>query len=306
MTVPKDLTASVRRRLLNLSRERKEDFNLVLTRFGIERLLFRLSKSEYANDFILKGAMLFHLWSTTPYRPTRDVDLLSFGSPDLGSVTDIFRRICAIPVEPDGVAFDPDSVAAEAIREEAIYDGVRVTMIGRLGVARIPLQIDVGFGDAVLPTPETTVFPTLLELPAPELRVYRRETVIAEKFHAMVDLGIANSRMKDFFDIHYFALTFVFEGQDLCLAIESTFSRRKTPIPSAPPIALGREFATDMAKLRQWSAFLKRSKLDQDGVDLAEVTASIQAFLWPLIVALSKGQRFSLHWKPGGPWAIKS
>jgi hypothetical protein len=306
MTASKNLVASVRQRLLNLSRERKEDFNLVLTRFGIERLLYRLSKSENASDFILKGAMLFHLWSASPHRPTRDVDLLSFGSPDLGLVTNIFRRICAIPVEPDGVVFDPDSVAAEAIREEAIYDGLRVTMMGRLGVARIPLQIDVGFGDAILPTPETTLFPTLLDLPAPELRVYRRETVIAEKFHAMVELGIANSRMKDFFDIRYFATTISFEGHDLCLAIESTFSRRKTPIPSALPTALSSEFATDMAKRTQWSAFLKKSKLDQDEVNLAEVIASIREFLGPPTEAVSKGLSFSLHWKPGGPWVAKS
>lgn len=302
MTAPKDLIASVRGRLLNLSRHRKEDFNLVLTRFGIERLLYRLSKSEHANDFILKGAVLFHLWSATPHRPTRDVDLLAFGSPDLSVIANIFRQICTVPVEPDGVTFDPDSVAAEAIREEAIYDGVRVTMRGRLGVARIPLQIDVGFGDAILPAPETTVFPTLLDLPAPELRAYRRETVIAEKFHAMVDLGMANSRMKDFFDIRYFAKTFAFEGHDLCLAIESTFSRRKTPVPRTLPTALSPAFAADMAKRTQWSAFLKRSKLDPDGVDLAEVIASIQVFIGPPTESLGKGQPFSLFWNPGGPW----
>jgi hypothetical protein len=250
--------------------------------------------------------MLFHLWSATPHRPTRDVDLLAFGSPDLGVIADIFRRICAVPVEPDGVTFDPDSVAVEAIREEAVYDGVRVTLMGRLGVARIPLQVDVGFGDAVLPTPEMAVFPTLLELPAPRLRAYRRETVIAEKFHAMVDLGIANSRMKDFFDVHYFAMTFAFDGPDLRLAIESTFSRRKTAVPGAVPTALSQEFAADMAKRTQWSAFLKRSKLDQAEPDVAKVISSIHAFLWPPTEALSKGLPFALRWNPGGPWVARS
>ena len=306
MTVPKDMTASVRQRLLNLSRKRKEDFNLVLTRFGIERLLYRLSKSKHADDFILKGAMLFHLWSATPHRPTRDVDLLSFGSPDLELIANIFQRICTVPVESDGVSFDPDSVTAEVIREEAIYDGVRVTMMGKLGVARIPLQIDVGFGDAILPTPETTIFPTLLELPAPKLRAYRRETVVAEKFHAMVDLGMANSRMKDFFDIRYLATTFAFDGQALCQAIESTFSRRETPIPGSLPMALSQEFSTDMAKRTQWAAFLNKSKLDQEDPDLVKVVTSIHTFLWPPTEALSKGKPFLSLWNPGGPWVAKS
>jgi len=306
MTTLKDLTASVRQRLLNLSRKRKEDFNLVLTRFGIERLLYRLYKSEYADDFILKGAMLFQLWSTTPHRPTRDVDLLSFGSPDPEVIANIFRQICNVPVEADGVAFDPASVAAEAIREDAIYDGIRVIIMGRLGMARIPLQIDVGFGDAVLPTPERMVFPTLLELPAPELRAYRRETVIAEKFHAMVDLGMANSRMKDFFDIRYLATTFAYDGRDLCQAIESTFAARKTAIPASLPIALSRDFAADPAKGTQWSAFLKRSKLDQGASDLADVIASIHVFLWPPTAALSKNQTFALLWNPSGPWVEKT
>lgn len=306
MSVQKNLAASVRQRLLNLSRDRREDFNLLLTRFGIERLLYRLSKSEHANDFILKGAMLFHLWSTTLHRPTRDVDLLAFGSPELALIANVFRRICMVSVESDGILFDPDSVVAKVIREEAIYDGVRVSMMGRLGVARIPIQVDVGFGDAVLPTPETRFFPSLLDFPAAELRVYRRETVIAEKFHAMVDLGMANSRMKDFFDIRFLAITFAFDGNVLCRAIESTFSSRKTPFPGSQPTALSRDFSMDMVKQTQWSAFLKKSMLDQEHPDLAEVIAFIHSFLWPPIEALADGRSFDLFWVPGGPWGTKS
>ncbi len=301
MTAPRNLPASIHQRLLALSRRNHEEFNLVLTRFGIERLLYRLSRSDYADRFILKGAMLFSVWASVPHRPTRDVDLLGFGSPAASDLAQTFRTICSAPVGADGVTFDVNSIRVDPIREEAIYDGLRVRLIGYLGNARIPLQIDVGFGDAAKPDPESAVFPVLLELPAPRLRVYRRETVIAEKFHAIVDLGMANSRMKDYFDLRFLSMNFAFDGSDLCLAIESTFRLRDTPILDAP-VGLSPEFAFDESKRRQWSAFLRRAGVNAFEFDLKTVIDDLRAFLDPPRTSLRDGLWFSETWPPGGPW----
>jgi Nucleotidyl transferase AbiEii toxin, Type IV TA system len=193
---PRDRAASVRQRLLNLAKERAEDFNFVLLRYGLERLLFRLGQSRHASTFVLKGAMLFPLWSGSPHRATKDMDLLGSGPPDIPRFVDVFREVSAIATD-DGVIFIPDTVAGVAIREEAIYDGIRITLEGRLGAARLPLQVDVGFGDAVTPVPVEASYPVLLsDMSAPRLRVYARETAIAEKVEAMVTLGIGNSRMR--------------------------------------------------------------------------------------------------------------
>jgi predicted nucleotidyltransferase component of viral defense system len=258
---PRNLAASVRHRLTDLARKQGEDFQLVLTRYVIERLLYRLSRSPYRHEFILKGAMLFRVWTDQIHRPTRDLDLLSRGEPSLEANTQIFRDICGIEVEDDGLTFDPATVTAERIKEDQEYEGVRVGCRAQLGQARIDLQIDVGFGDAVVPRPANVNYPAMLGFPAPVLRAYPRETVVAEKFQAMVMLGIANSRMKDFFDIWTLANAFAFDGTCLCRAIRATFKRRKTVLPTAPPLALTAEYGADMAKVRQWQAFIKKGKL---------------------------------------------
>lgn len=202
---PRDRAASVRQRLLNLAKERGEDFNFVLLRYGLERLLFRLGQSRHARTFVLKGAMLFPLWSGSPHRATKDMDLLGSGPPDIPRFVDVFREVAGVTAD-DGVIFLPDTVAGVAIRDEAVYDGIRITLEGRLGAAKLPLRVDVGFGDAVTPAPIEASYPVLLaDMPVPRLRVYARETAIAEKVETMVSLGIGNSRMKDFFDIWYLA-----------------------------------------------------------------------------------------------------
>src|SRR5487761_2398358 len=231
MTVdqPRNLAASVRQRLLNISKRDGEAFDLVLTRYALERLLYRLGQSEYRDQFLLKGAMLFAVWGGEIHRPTRDVDLLGFGTSELPQVEKFFRDICQEAVVPDGLEFLPDTMRAMEIREDQEYQGVRVLFDARLENAVIPIQIDIGYGDAVTPAPEDITYPTMLDFAAPKLRAYPLYTVVAEKFQAMVWLGIANSRMKDFYDIWIIMQKFSLEGQILSQAVEATFARRKTP-----------------------------------------------------------------------------
>lgn len=208
----KNVAHSVRDRLHKLAKERGEEFNFVLVRYALERLLYRVSKSAHGGEFILKGAMLFTIWSKHPHRATKDLDLLGSGSPDLERLAGVFRDVCVASVEDDGVSFEPRSVEARRIKEDAEYEGVRVTLVGKLGSAQLAVQIDVGFGDSVVPPPTTVEFPTLLPFPGPVIRAYAKETVVAEKVHAMVDLGMANTRMKDFFDLWFLSREFEFEG----------------------------------------------------------------------------------------------
>jgi len=299
---PRNLTASVRHRLTDLARKQGEDFQLVLTRYVIERLLYRLSRSPYHDQFVLKGAMLFRVWTDQIHRPTRDLDLLSKGKPTLETLANIFREICGLAVEEDGLTFDPATVTAERIKEDQEYEGVRVGCRAQLGQARIDLQIDIGFGDAVVPRPANITYPAMLEFPAPVLRAYPRQTAVAEKFQAMVMFGIANSRMKDFYDLWLLAGNFEFDGPSLCKAIQATFHRRKTELPAKPPLALTPEFGTDAAKIRQWQAFVKKGKLDTAGVTLEQVCAFLSGFLMPPTVALVAGGNFEMAWPPAGPW----
>jgi len=293
-----NLAASVRQRLLNISQKRKEPFDLILSHYAIERFLYRLSHSKYSDRFLLKGAMLFSIWMNEMHRPTRDVDFLGFGENDEVELADIFRELCNLPVEPDGLVFDPATVKAKSIREEAAYAGIRVTMVARLENALIPVQADVGFGDAVTPAPQEIIFPVLLDFPAPTLRAYPIYTVVAEKLEAMIYLGEPNSRMKDFFDVWFLSQRFEFSGEILTEAIHSTFARRKTPISQELPAAFSDSFAA--MKELQWNSFLKRNGLVQ--APFAEVLKSLQNFaVRPLEAALTD-KAFSLHWQPNGPW----
>ena len=247
----------MRARLLNLAKLRGEDLDLVLKRYGIERLLYRVSQSAHRDAFILKGAMLFELWMGRAHRTTKDLDLLGSGSADIPRLEAIFRELCMLPVDPDGLAFFPESVKGTEIREDSLYQGVRVTLLARLGVARISLQVDIGFGDAVFPAPEEIEYPSLLGFPCPRLRAYSQATVVAEKFHAMVELGLVNSRLKDYLDIWTILQAFEVPPETLGQAIQATFQRRKTAVPSSLPIGLSRTFATDPQKQVQWKAFLR-------------------------------------------------
>lgn len=302
MTSPADLTASIRQRLLNRSRAQAEDFSLTLSRYGIERLLYRLAQSAYADQFVLKGALLFVVWTGQTYRPTRDLDLAGFGDSSPDRLRQIFSELCRLAVEADGLEFEPDSIRLAEIREIQEYPGQRVRLTARLGQAEILLQVDIGFGDAMTPAPAEVVYPTLLDLPAPRLKVCPKETVIAEKLQAMVSLGMINSRMKDFYDIWLMTRRFSFEGRVLAQAIRSTFQRRNTAIPVALPVALTARFGQDREKQTLWQAFLARSRLETGHPDLAEIISHIAQFLAPLLAALAKHQDFNQHWSPGTGW----
>ena len=296
--VKRNLPASVRQRLLLASQQQGVPFDLVLTRYGIERLLYRLSESPHANRFLLKGAMLFRVWTDASHRPTRDLDLLGTGPAELDALEAMFRDICVVPVEADGLEFHADSVKAHSIREEALYDGLRVNLEARLGNARIPIQVDVGFGDAVTPEPQTVEFPALLDFPAPALRGYPIYTVVAEKLEALVLLGEANSRMKDFYDLWFLSCTFEFHGAILASAIEATFQRRKTPLPHEVPSGLRDDFAA--LKAIQWDAFLRKNQLG--AADMKNVISTIRGFVLPPLQAASTGNSFECVWRSETGW----
>jgi predicted nucleotidyltransferase component of viral defense system len=294
-----NLSASVRQRLLNLATERKEDFGLLLTRYGLERFLYRLSISPHRDAFVLKGALLLQLWTAETYRPTRDLDLLRLGTSDI-NFRRVFSEVCSQDVEDDGLTF-PDKIRVERIRDEEAYAGVRVRMEARLGNVRIPLQIDVGLGDTIVPTSEELEYPTLLKFPAPKLHAYSKESVVAEKFEAMVKLGVANSRMKDFYDLWVLAQRFEFESSTLAAAIQSTFKTRRTALPRSSPLALRTEFHELPTKQTQWRAFLQKSKLEADS-SLKEIIEVIREFLMPVVDGVLNGNEENQVWQPGGPW----
>lgn len=300
----RDVGASVRQRLLDRARAQGEDFQLVLTWYGIERLLYRLSRSAHTESFILKGAMLFSLWSGEAHRSTRDLDLLGFGDSRVARIEAVFREICQVPCD-DGVQFDAESVTGEEIRSPDEYDGVRLKLIGRLAGARVALQVDIGFGDAVVPPPETIEYPSLLDLPTPRIRAYPREAVVAEKFQALVELGIANTRMKDFYDLWMLARRFDFDGERLARAIAATFERRRTPVPAEAPLALTAEFHGDAAKQTQWRAFLRKGAV-VEAAELAPVVGLIHSFLAPPAAAARRGEALASQWPSGGPWKPRS
>ncbi len=302
----KNLAASVRDRLLKHARESKDEFQLVLMRFGLERVLYRLSQSDYADEFVVKGAMLFLVWTGEPHRSTKDLDLLALKSASTQQLEAVFRKVLKTTVEDDGLIFLPDTVAAEPIRENDIYQGVRPSMEARLGNARIPLQVDIGFGDIVTPKAGRIVFPTLLALPAPKVAVYPKETAIADKFEIMIKLGVANSRMKDYHDIWTLCREFEFDGEVLSKAVRATFRRRRTAIPVEIPTALAPEFYADPSKQRQWEAFTKRGKLKVTERNLAIVVALVRDFLWPVASALINEASFKGHWPKSGGWKFPS
>lgn len=297
----RNTAASVRARLLNHARRTRQDFNLVLTRYALERLLYRLGASSHADQFLLKGALLFDLWFDIPHRPTRDADFLGFCSAELPHLEAIFKDVCAMETD-DGVAFRPDTVNAAEIRKEANYHGVRITLLGLIDGARCSMQIDVGFGDAVTPEPEDVQYPVMLpEFAPPKLRAYPRYTVVAEKLEALVSLGIANSRMKDYFDLWVLSRNIEFDGDTLRCAVRATFDRRKTVLPPDTPFGLTDAFAQDAQKQKQWQAFLGKNRLE--ALRLEDVVASLRSFLLPIVAAANADAGYSQCWPAGGPWS---
>ena len=298
----KNTAASIRARLLSLAQSKAEDYQRVLGRYAVERFLYRLGRSPYRDKFVLKGATLFTLWTGHTHRPTKDLDLLGQGSSAIGEVEQTIRAICQIQ-EEDGLVFDSASVEGTKIKEDDEYDGVRIKLLADLAGARIPMQIDIGFGDAVYPQPELASFPVLLPMEAPLIRAYPREASIAEKFQAMVLLDIRNSRMKDFYDIWFIANTWTFDMASLRNAIFASFERRGSTIPTGVPFALTDHFLNDPQKTQQWSAFVNRLDPGEKAPSLEEVGAVLRAFLLPCISGNSPTKPEILSWTPNQGWS---
>ena len=295
-----NMGASIRDRLLSKARAEKLDFNLLLTRYALERMLYRLSISQHREQFLLKGALLFDLWFDVPHRPTHDIDFLGFGAADISRLEAVFRDICRIE-SPDGIVFQPDSVKGAEIRKEANYAGIRLTLMGVLDSARCPIQIDVGFGDAVVPGPEDARYPIILPgMPEPQLRVYPRYTVVAEKLEALTSLGMLNSRMKDFFDLWVLAKHSDFDGSVLSQAVAATFERRSTALPEGIPIGLSDGFINDAQKVKQWLAFLRKNALEP--MLLETVIGDLRDFLLPVLASVSAGSTRDRAWRAGEGW----
>lgn len=297
----KNIAASVHQRLLNAARESGRPFNELVQYYALERWLYRLARSDYRNQFVLKGALMLLVWKLPTTRPTRDIDLLGRVSNDLSSVRQVIAEICQVAGEDDGMFFDPETVTTERIAEDADYEGVRAKFSASLGNTRLPMQIDMGFSDIITPEPATIVYPVILGHPAPELHAYNRETVIAEKFEAMVKLGELNSRMKDFFDIWMLAQTGEFDGEALSRAVGRTFHRRGTPL-SSDPLCFSESFGKSESKTVQWRAFLRRNKLTDAPDSFAHVIELIAKFLQPVAHAAAADQPMKAIWKAGGEW----
>jgi hypothetical protein len=300
VTPSRNLVQSVHARLGDRARKDGRPFQEVLEYFGMERFLYRLSRSSHADRFVLKGALMLRVWDAPVARPTRDIDLLGRMDNAPETLARAIVNACEVEVEPDGLTFDPASVTATRIKEDAEYSGVRVRFVGLLGKARIPMQIDVGFGDVVVPAAKEIHYPTLLDSPAPHLKGYPRETVVAEKFEAMVKLGTLNSRMKDFYDIWLMSRRFDFDGAVLARAITATFDNRKTAVDPAP-VALTPVLSENQATIAQWRAFVRRSKLTNVPDRLADVASALTIFLGPVASGCVAGS-FTQSWTAPGPW----
>jgi len=299
--VSADSGRTVYLQLQRLAKAREITTDLILNRYTIERFLYRLSRSPYRERYVLKGASLFAVWADQPYRATLDLDLAGFGESDRDAIIEIFRAIARIEDEDDGLVFLVEDITATAIRHDEEYGGICVRIPARLHTAKPVFQIDIAFGDAITPPADEIDYPVLLSFPAPRLRAYPRDTVVAEKWEAMVSLGAINSRMKDFFDVWVLSRDFAFDGATLAAAIAATFARRGTVIPREPPVALT-IFADDATKRQQWRAFLQRSKVTNKTATLPEIIAAITPFLIEPTRATAMGEPFSRHWIRGGPW----
>jgi predicted nucleotidyltransferase component of viral defense system len=297
----RDLSASVRQRLLNQSRAQGRPFQELLQYFAMERFLYRLAKSPFSDRFVLKGALLLTAWNAPLSRPTMDIDLAGRTSNELDHIAELMRAVCEAVTAPDGIEFNRASIEVSRIKEEADYEGIRVRFHAILARARIPMQIDIGFGDVIVPGPAEIEYPTLLDFPAPVLLAYPRETVIAEKLEALTALGMLNSRMKDYYDLALLSRMYSFEAEHVIEAIVSTFRHRRTRI-EAEPTGLTAAFSADPARAIQWRAFVKRSRFSEQPRDLEILVAEVRRFAFPLLGAAAAERPFKSRWQAGGPW----
>lgn len=297
----RDVAASVRARLQNQAKASSRPFQEVLQYYGLERFLYRFAQSRHRDHFLLKGALMLRVWDTPESRPTRDIDFLGFVDNEVETIENIVREICSVEVEDDGLRFDALTVKGQNIKEDADYQGVRIKFFGLLQNACVPMQIDIGFGDVVHPSPEEQAYPTILDFPAARLRMYPRVTLIAEKFQAMVALGTLNSRMKDFFDIWLLSRQFDFAGADLAGAIGKTFHNRNTEL-ELEPVALTASFMAAQNTQAMWKAWTRRSHLESVPNSLDEMREPLRRFLLPAVTALIEEEGFRHHWRAPGPW----
>ena len=297
----RNTAASVHRRLLNMARETSRPFNELLQLYAIERFIYRLSQSSYADRFILKGALMLLAWNNRATRPTLDIDLLGKIANTHAVIIAAMQEICDIEVEADGMSYKAETVRAARIAEDAEYEGVRVRLQGELGNAQIYLQIDIGFGDVLVPGPGTVIYPSLLGFTSPVVYGYSIESIIAEKFHAMVKHGVLNSRMKDFYDVWLLSRSYGFVGAILTRAIAETFKNRNTPVPAAPTV-FDPSFVADNSKQAQWNGFVTKAKLLNTPQSFDDITADIKVFLKPIVDSLVQQQAFDREWTAPGPW----
>jgi len=300
----RDVSASVRQRLLNQARAQERPFQELLQYFAMERFLYRLSKSTFADRFVLKGALLLTAWRAPLSRPTMDIDLAGRTSNELNHIAELMGAVCGMATEPDGIEFVPASIEVSRIKEDADYEGVRVRFHATLARARIPMQIDIGFGDVIVPAPSELEYPTLLDFPAPLLYAYPRETVVAEKLEALTKLGLLNSRMKDYYDLALLSRMYPFNGEQLIAAISATFRHRGTRI-EAEPAGLTDAYYEDPARALQWRAFVRRSRFTEQPDDLRQLVFEVRRFASPLLLAAAGDQALPVDWPAGGPWAVR-
>jgi predicted nucleotidyltransferase component of viral defense system len=280
----KNIAASVKQKLLSKAKEDGRPFNEVLQYYVMERFLYRLSQSSHKERFILKGALMLRAWQSSALRPTMDIDMLGITSNEIDNIVSQIKHVASVDIDPDGLLFDTKTITAEEITEEADYRGVRVSMYAFLEKAKTKFHVDIGFGDVVHPGYREFEFPTLLSMPAPVLLGYSKESAIAEKFQAMVKLGIINSRMKDFYDIWLLSRQYEFDNETLAEAIRLTFENRETEIPDEI-VAFSDEFIEE--KQIQWAAFRKRMGQEHIPEDFREVVYAVRDFLTPVVQIIS-------------------
>jgi len=294
--------ASVHQKLLNRARETNRPFNELLQYYAMERFLYRVSRSEYVDQFVLKGALLLRTIGISDIRSTRDIDFMSMDDSGIEKLKDVIADCCNVQVPEDGLEFESNDIEAGEIRENQVYQGYRFRVRGNLGNAKIYIQIDMGFGDIVTPDPIWIEFPTVLDEENPKIRAYTLETAIAEKYQAMIDLDLLNSRMKDFYDIWFLSKNLKFEGNVIQKAIEQTFKRRRTELPSEKPIVFKKNFYSDESKCIQWRSFKKKIEQEDLPSDLQTVIEQAEKFLWLPTEKTIQGENFKKKWAPDEGW----
>lgn len=298
----KNIEASIRDRLKNKSKETNCSFSELLQYYGMERFLYRFSRSKYVDKFILKGALMFTVWQVTGRRTTLDIDFSARYDNQITAIKEVINDVCNVGVVPDGLVFDPSTIKGQRIKENVDYEGIRVKFRGFLGRTRITMQIDVGFGDVIYPKPTAIDYPVILDLPKPRLKGYPAESVISEKFEAMVKLGLLNSRMKDFYDILLMMHQYDFNGTELVEALKRTFEHRKTPLPEHKPLFTEEIYNEKSDRQALWKAFLQKGDIKNAPEKLCITAREIEKFLINPLNAIHRGQEFSKHWEASGLW----